>query len=138
MKDIISFGNHMLFKNCFVLIFCWLQNELTGEAPLHYAARKQNEEMLKSLLDRNADVRAQTTDGDTPLHFIRSADERSLALLLLEKGADIYVKNNAEESPHDLADKTVDIYLLSPMSIFSVISLIPLSIIPYWCILASF
>ena len=67
--------------------------------------------MIKKLLDDyGADVKAETKNGDTPLHFITSADDRELARLLLDKGADIYMKNSGKQSPHDLADKTVDIY----------------------------
>ena len=93
--------------------FFGFQNEKTGETALHYAVECKNENMIKKLLSRDADVKLETKSGDTPLHLINDSVHRELAKLLLDKGADIHVKNNAKKSPHDLADKTVCIYMTS-------------------------
>lgn len=88
-------------------ILITFQNEKTGKSALHFAVEKENKDMVKRLLELEADVNAQTTKGNTPLHSLLRAEQRDTVILLLEKGADINAKNKDGKSPHDLADKTV-------------------------------
>eukprot|EP00112_Aurelia_sp_Birch-Aquarium-sp1_P009817 Seg213.4 transcript_id=Seg213.4/GoldUCD/mRNA.D3Y31 product="Nuclear factor NF-kappa-B p100 subunit" protein_id=Seg213.4/GoldUCD/D3Y31 len=87
------------------------RNKMTGMTALHFAVEKENKEMVERLLELEADVNAQTTNGNTPLHSLLRAEQRNTVILLLEKGADINAKNKDGKSPHDLADKTMQRFM---------------------------
>ncbi|XP_065063205.1 protein phosphatase 1 regulatory subunit 12A-like isoform X2 [Rhopilema esculentum] len=87
------------------------QNAKTGENALHYAVKKENEDMIRKLLELGVDVNAADIEGNTPLHSLPNAEHRQLAQLLLENGADVYKKNHNGQSPHDRADKTMQRFL---------------------------
>ena len=75
-------------------------------APLHYAARYVNIEVLDLLINSGADVNSVTTEeytdffaGSTPLHF--AAQGKALIALkrLLEAGADPNIADSAGQTP---------------------------------------
>jgi uncharacterized protein len=80
-----------------------------GEAwtPLHFAARDQNEAIIRVLLEAGAEVDALDAFNNTPLvrAVFNNSPNLSLVGLLLEYGADPHKKNNADASPVDIARK---------------------------------
>ena len=61
-----------------------------GSTPLHFAARRGNDEIVKVLLE-NPRVKVDVRDsyGKTALHMACSEGQSSVCQLLLNKGADI-------------------------------------------------
>lgn len=62
----------------------WLQK---GFTPLHIAAKYGNIEVVRLLLEKEADRNAEGKNGLTPLHVATHYNHVNVALLLLEKGA---------------------------------------------------
>jgi ankyrin repeat protein len=60
-----------------------------GSTPLHVAARHGHKLFVKTLLDRGANIGAQTAGGWTALHFSVQRGHVVTLLMLLERGADI-------------------------------------------------
>ena len=73
-----------------------------GQTPLHEAASKSHYEIVKILVDKDANVNAKSDNGSTPLHNI-SAKSGTNALkitqLLIEKGSDVNAKTNTKITP---------------------------------------
>jgi ankyrin repeat protein len=72
-----------------------------GSTPLHCAAWKGHEEVVRLLLEAGADPNARNVNehwGTTPLHAAAHANQSVIAELLIEHGAD--------PNAHDLAGKT--------------------------------
>lgn len=66
-----------------------------NRTPLHWAAAFGNAEIVKLLLDHNADVNARDEYGATPLHASSEDPDASLrvAQILVSRGADVNAKN---------------------------------------------
>ncbi len=64
-----------------------------GRSPLHYAAAKDQTQLVKLLLLSGADVNHQTIGGETPLMKAISFNRLDAAKLLLRFGADVYLTN---------------------------------------------
>jgi ankyrin repeat protein len=74
-----------------------------GDTALHYAARNASVEIVKKLLDRNADINAiSTSSGDTPIMLAIRRGNREITCLLAERGADLTLTNKKGVSSHDL------------------------------------
>lgn len=63
-----------------------IKNQVT---PLHYAARLENDEIMRILFDAGASINALDIRQRTPLHVAAVSGTESVAGLLLERGADI-------------------------------------------------
>jgi pectate lyase len=76
-----------------------------GGTPLHYATENGYKEVVEVLLARGADVNAKRTypAGDRPLHSATKASNRDIVELLIDKGADVNAKNEAAQTPLDIA-----------------------------------
>lgn len=67
------------------------------QTPLHMAARRNNQDMVRLLLKYGASVNAQTLDTfETPLHLAESSTMRSL---LIVNGADTTIEDKDNKSP---------------------------------------
>ncbi|WP_265029695.1 ankyrin repeat domain-containing protein [Wolbachia endosymbiont (group A) of Philonthus cognatus] len=88
-----------------------------GYAPLNVAVYYDRTEMVKFLLDKNADIEAKDKYGYTPLHHAVRYSTLNMTRLLCEKDANIKAKNKEGEIPLCIADQygKVDIigFLLS-------------------------
>lgn len=74
-----------------------------GITPLHYSCYFGNKQSIDLLLDLDANINKQDTEGNTPLHFaINSGDIRTVKKLLI-RGADKSIKRNDGMTPYDLA-----------------------------------
>jgi hypothetical protein len=60
-----------------------------GMTPLHDAARKDNVEIVRLLLQNGAEVNARSIDGNTPLHFAAFQGHVDILHLLVENGVDL-------------------------------------------------
>ncbi|KAH8669301.1 ankyrin repeat-containing domain protein, partial [Ilyonectria robusta] len=78
------------------------RNDL-GRSALHVACAKGSKEVVKILLDANADI--STTDNNewTPLHSASLNGHIEVVRLLIEKGAGVAVATNAGSTPLHLA-----------------------------------
>jgi len=81
-----------------------------GGTLLMHAAYLKNQEIVRLLVERGADVRAADKWGATALHFAAQPDGRSVCELLLAKGASIdagtrprYLHWSGHETPFDFA-----------------------------------
>ena len=61
----------------------------TGWQPLHCAAKTGNEGLIRSCIDKGADVKARTKDGQTPLHKVCKSGNVEATRMILQSGADI-------------------------------------------------
>ena len=68
--------------------------------PLHHAAWVGHKAIAELLIEKGADVNAQSPGGFTPLH---SAATKKVAELLIAEGADVNVTNGSGATPLDYA-----------------------------------
>ena len=64
-----------------------------GGTPLAHAAKTGSIEIVKILLNNNANVNPKDKDGDTPLHSSSMNGHLEITKLLVNRGADINTKN---------------------------------------------
>ncbi len=60
-----------------------------GFAPLHYASKKGYRDIVKLLLDKEADVNLISNESVTPLHMAVNSGNKEVIKLLIDAGADI-------------------------------------------------
>jgi ankyrin repeat protein len=90
----------------------------SGSTPLHRATVVMNEadrtpegiqtrqEIIHSLLKKDADIDAVNNDGRTPLHnAVRCPHQEAIVLSLLERGTKSDIKNNEGKTPLDFAKR---------------------------------
>lgn len=88
---------------CEVLIERQAAVNRKGWSPLHYAATKGNIGIMRLLLDENAYIDAESSNGTTPLMMAAYYGSPLSVKLLLEEGADPTLRNQAGASALDLA-----------------------------------
>ncbi len=80
--------------------------DITGQTPLHWAARARNAGAIRFLLSAGAALEAQTGYGDRPLHLalraVAGVGTEAVAALLAA-GADINARNRFGQGPVDVA-----------------------------------
>jgi len=65
-----------------------------GATPLLSAARANDFDLVRLLVEKGVDVNAATAKGDTPLQFAAGAGNLAMVKLLLAKGADVNAATN--------------------------------------------
>ena len=88
-----------------------------GWTPLHYAAAKSNEEMVKFLLSQDALPNAPSPDGTSPLMMAVQAEavNPSVVQLLINAGADPFARNLKGDDAIDVARQKGNTELASAM-----------------------
>ena len=67
------------------------------------AARYNQTDVAKRLLQAGTNINTQTKYGDTSFHLVAMSNSLEFAQLLVEKGADFKLRNNLNETPLDCA-----------------------------------
>ena len=70
-----------------------------GETPLHIASKENAHGTVALLIEKDADVNAETDDKRTPPHIAVQENARDTTVLLIEKGAEVDAKDNDENTP---------------------------------------
>ena len=71
-----------------------------GRSPLHEAAAYNTVGVVRLLVEKGLEVKAQDTSADTPLHFAAEYNpDHEVVRLLLDHGADVNAKNRLDETP---------------------------------------
>ncbi|MBD0391597.1 ankyrin repeat domain-containing protein [Wolbachia endosymbiont of Pentalonia nigronervosa] len=82
------------------------ENKGYSEIPyLHWAAKKNNVNMMRALLATSTDVDSRDRQGETALHYAAGYDCKEAVEFLLAAGADIDAKNQYDETPLYCASK---------------------------------
>ena len=76
-----------------------------GLTPLCMAAKMENYDVVKLLLDRGADCKLEDHTGWTALHWSASNGNKGVSQLLLNSGADIKKKGECGDTPLHLATR---------------------------------
>ncbi|XP_069609609.1 ankyrin repeat domain-containing protein 22 [Ranitomeya imitator] len=66
---------------------------------------KQNERLIRLLLNAGANVNATDSEGNTALHYACKMKSQSIVPILLEAKADPHIKNEAGETCIDIAER---------------------------------
>ncbi len=77
----------------------------TGWTPLHYAATRGHLDVMRLLLDKSAYIDAASPNGTTPLMMAAFYGTPSSVKLLLEAGADPFLKNKQDLTAIDFAQR---------------------------------
>jgi serine/threonine protein kinase/ankyrin repeat protein/formylglycine-generating enzyme required for sulfatase activity len=81
--------------------------------PLMFASSQGDVEMVKFLIDRQADVKATNASGQTALHFAAQHGHRSVVELLLNANADVNALTREAKTPLDVTqDAAVQVLLI--------------------------
>ena len=76
----------------------------SGTTPLALAVQKQNESIIKLLLEHpNIMINKQNLQGYSPLHFACVGENTNIIVMLLEKGADMFSKTDKGYIPFHIA-----------------------------------
>ncbi|CAL4099059.1 unnamed protein product, partial [Meganyctiphanes norvegica] len=72
-----------------------------GETPLYVASQQNRTEIVKFLLDNNADVNKANNEGQTPLFVAcyRDHSDSDVVQLLVDNNADVNKASNSGETP---------------------------------------
>lgn len=76
-----------------------LKPDRNNMRPLHYAAKKGNVEMVRTLVRKGANVNDKDKKGYTPLHYACTKGNPETVKILLEFGADVNAKTNNNKTP---------------------------------------
>lgn len=75
----------------------------SGWTPLHYAATRGHRQMMRLLLEHDAYIDSEASDGTTPLMMAARFADPLAVKLLLEEGADPTLLNQSQKSALDFA-----------------------------------
>lgn len=75
-----------------------------GMSLLHWACDRGCTDIVRLLLDCNADVNVSDADGQTPLHYACACGHAEIVQLLLENNVDARKKDNDGETAAELVD----------------------------------
>ena len=85
----------------------------SGTTPLSLAAQKQNEDIIKLLLNHpNTIINKQNLQGFAPIHFACAGTSKDIVAMLLERGADIFTKTDKGYIPFLIASRKGNVEIL--------------------------
>jgi ankyrin repeat protein len=74
-----------------------------GQTALHYAAFRNDSQLVRLLLDNKALIDSLDNLGRTPLHFASQNDSFAAAQILVNEKANLTIKDNDDKIPEDYA-----------------------------------
>lgn len=77
--------------------------DFDGNQPIHFAAKRDSDELVKLLLKAGADVNSENNSGKTPLHIAAIENSKSSAIVLINNGANVDSLDEYDRTPLDLA-----------------------------------
>jgi ankyrin repeat protein len=83
----------------------WTGETIIGQTPLHLAARRGHEAAVRILLDRGANIEAQSIWSETPLVLASEHGHEAVVRILLDRGANIETRSTWLETPLVVAAK---------------------------------
>lgn len=91
--------------------------DLSGSAPIHYAAKNPNGEILLALIAAGADLEAEQEDGARALHLAAVNNAPFILVEMLNAGADVYAEDDDGKTAFDYAkrgqtDNSINNYLI--------------------------
>ena len=98
-----AFNNHLELAK--VLIARGADVNKAGWTPLHYASTKGHREMMRLLLDNDAYIDSESSNGTTPLMMAAQYGSADAVKLLLDAGADPRLRNQLGLNAIDFAQK---------------------------------
>lgn len=110
--DIVKNGDVRRLKELSLDNIIEAQRDNMGNTLLHQAARFQNAEMAKALIDMKTDVNDQNKLGDTPLHIATKYNNLPVVKELLQAGADVNAQNANKLTPLHVAAAHSDVSVL--------------------------
>jgi ankyrin repeat protein len=75
----------------------------SGIRPIHLAVARDHVDVVRMLIEHNADINIQHQTGITPLHYAAKHGNPDMLVLLLENGADVSITMEDGSLPADLA-----------------------------------
>lgn len=84
-----------------------------GDTPLHLAVKQNKLSLAIKLIRQDANIDAQNKSGNTALHIAAKYHFRELIKFLIEKNADQTIQNNEEQTPEDLAERSLQSLITS-------------------------
>mmetsp|Transcript_4809 Transcript_4809/g.6165 ORF Transcript_4809/g.6165 Transcript_4809/m.6165 type:complete len:180 (-) Transcript_4809:557-1096(-) len=85
----------------------------SGSTPLHFAARCGQVDAVQALIAAGASVNAQKEDGWTASHLAARNNHKEVLEILLQHDVSLSLKNNADQTPLDVAIGEAKEYLSS-------------------------
>lgn len=82
--------------------------DMINRSPLHRAAYRGNDEVLKILLDQGAQTETADDDGRTPLHWAAKGGKKDTVQLLIAKGSQVNARDNTGRTPLHEAAISID------------------------------
>lgn len=87
---------------------CAIDSRSNGSTPLHVAAYKGLQTLVKVLLKKGADINDKNSlNGNTPLLFAMKNGKKETSRLLLQHGADVQIQNFSGTSPLSEAVRSI-------------------------------
>lgn len=75
-----------------------------GNTPLQLAAGNDHLKVVRTLIEKGADVNSRDNEGNTPLHKAVYGAFDQIVKLLIERGADVHIESKSLKEPCDLID----------------------------------
>ena len=79
-----------------------------GNTYLHLAVLSQQEEIIKSLIEKGININKQNKEGNTALHFAYMINDNSIINILLDNGIDKNILNKENKSAEKIKNRKLN------------------------------
>ena len=81
-----------------------------GNSYLHLAVMNQNENVVKTLINKGINLNMQNKLGNTPLHLAYELGNNTIITLLTNNGINTLIKNNDKKKAKEIKEKKINYY----------------------------